>query len=104
MLVALDLDRTLIYSRTSMGPVADDLGLRIVEWYDGAPLSHVTDRGWMLLGELMELALDEFLTRLEAFVVAAIERLDRVVGEHEGRDLPVEIAVGAVGHSANAEC
>ncbi|GAA4804882.1 HAD family hydrolase [Nocardioides caeni] len=56
MLVALDLDRTLIYSRTSMGPVPDDLGLRIVEWYDGAPLSHVTDRAWALLGELMTVA------------------------------------------------
>lgn len=57
MLVALDLDRTLIYSRTSMGAVPDDLGLRIVEWYDGAPLSHVTEHAWAELGALMDAAL-----------------------------------------------
>ncbi|WP_028654200.1 hypothetical protein [Nocardioides sp. J54] len=50
-LVALDLDRTLIYSAASAGPDAP-ADARVVEVYGGAPLSRMTQRAWALLGEL----------------------------------------------------
>ncbi|KRB75785.1 hypothetical protein ASE01_12020 [Nocardioides sp. Root190] len=53
-LVAVDLDRTLIFSPAALGPLADDATLRVVEMYDGAPLSRMTDRSWQLLTELMD--------------------------------------------------
>lgn len=52
-LVAFDLDRTLIYSAGSAGPdVPADA--RVVEVYDGVPLSRMTQRSWSLLGDLMQ--------------------------------------------------
>ncbi len=43
-LVATDLDRTLIYSRAAMtGDQFDTQALLCVEYYEGAPLSYVTD-------------------------------------------------------------
>ncbi|WP_207010657.1 HAD family hydrolase [Nocardioides aromaticivorans] len=53
-LVAFDLDRTLIYSAGSAGPDAP-ADARVVEVYDGAPLSRMTQRSWSLLGDLMRL-------------------------------------------------
>ncbi|MGO4203578.1 HAD family hydrolase [Rhodococcus sp. TAF43] len=51
VLVATDLDRTMIYSRAAMGPdpTATDSDMRCVEHYDGAPLSFVTETGATLL-------------------------------------------------------
>ncbi|CAM3067548.1 HAD family hydrolase [Prescottella defluvii] len=51
VLVATDLDRTMIYSRAAMGldPTATESDLRCVEHYDGAPLSFVTETGAALL-------------------------------------------------------
>ncbi|GAB2726757.1 hypothetical protein GCM10010442_55460 [Kitasatospora kifunensis] len=56
MLVASDLDRTLIYSRRSAElPPGSPVRLRLVERdADGAPLSHLTDRAAQLLAELAE--------------------------------------------------
>ncbi|MFW3172021.1 HAD family hydrolase [Geodermatophilus sp. CPCC 206100] len=54
---AVDLDRTLIYSASSAGDPAGLPPLRVVEHYEGAPLSRVTDPAWALLGELMARAL-----------------------------------------------
>ncbi|HWJ08790.1 MAG TPA: HAD family hydrolase [Nocardioides sp.] len=54
-LVALDLDRTLIYSAGSAGPDAP-ADARVVEMYDGAPLSRMTQRSWALLGDLIDRA------------------------------------------------
>lgn len=51
-LVALDLDRTIIFSDGSAGPDAP-ADARVVEMYDGAPLSRMTQRAWALLGDLM---------------------------------------------------
>ncbi|MGK5112515.1 hypothetical protein [Geodermatophilus sp. CPCC 205506] len=56
-LVAVDLDRTLIYSAGSAGDPAGLPPLRVVEHYDGAPLSRVTHSAWALLGQLMDRAL-----------------------------------------------
>ena len=53
-LVAVDLDRTLIYSPAAVGE-SEVSALRVVEMYDGAPLSRMTDRAWGLLTELMDL-------------------------------------------------
>lgn len=55
-LVAVDLDRTLIFSPAAIGGAVDAATLRVVEMYDGAPLSRMTDRSWRLLTELMERA------------------------------------------------
>lgn len=56
VLVACDLDRTLIYSRAAMalpeGPGHEEPRLVCVEHYDGAPLSYVTERAEGLLVEL----------------------------------------------------
>jgi hypothetical protein len=52
-LVAVDLDRTLIYSATAAGDPATLPPLRVVEYYDGAPLSRVTGTAWELLARLM---------------------------------------------------
>ncbi|HWU22032.1 MAG TPA: HAD hydrolase family protein [Nocardioides sp.] len=52
-LVALDLDRTLIYSRAAGGGLP---GARLVETYDGAPASWMTDNAWHRLAELMDRA------------------------------------------------
>ncbi|NEK58812.1 sucrose-6-phosphate hydrolase [Geodermatophilus sabuli] len=52
-LAAVDLDRTLIYSASAAGDPATLPSLRVVEVYDGAPLSRVTDGAWALLAELM---------------------------------------------------
>jgi hypothetical protein len=56
-LAALDLDRTLIYSASSAGAPRLLPPLRVVEHYDGAPLSRMTDRSWVRLEELMQRAL-----------------------------------------------
>lgn len=53
-LVAVDLDRTLIFSPAALGVLVDDPTLRVVEMYDGAPLSRMTDRSWQLLTTLMD--------------------------------------------------
>jgi hypothetical protein len=50
---AVDLDRTLIYSASAAGDPATLPSLRVVEHYEGAPLSRVTDTAWELLGRLM---------------------------------------------------
>lgn len=57
VLVACDLDRTLIYSLhaavdgATSGGLPDDL--RVVEHYQDASLSHMTARAWQLLDEIM---------------------------------------------------
>jgi hypothetical protein len=51
--VAVDLDRTLIYSASAAGDPETLPSLRVVEHYEGAPLSRVTDAAWELLGRLM---------------------------------------------------
>jgi hypothetical protein len=55
-MAALDLDRTLIYSASAAGAPASLPPLRVVECYDGAPLSRMTHRSWALLAELMQRA------------------------------------------------
>ncbi|HWU20523.1 MAG TPA: HAD family hydrolase [Nocardioides sp.] len=52
-LVALDLDRTLIYSAAGGGGLP---GARLVETYDGAPASWMTENAWHRLAELMDRA------------------------------------------------
>ncbi len=55
VLVASDLDRTLIYSAAALGLTAPDRPaprLLCVEVYDGKPLSYVTEAAAALLGEL----------------------------------------------------
>jgi hypothetical protein len=54
---AVDLDRTLIYSASSAGEPSGLPSLRVVEHYEGAPLSRVTEAAWELLGTLMVRAL-----------------------------------------------
>lgn len=50
MLIACDLDRTLIYSRLAAGAAtASDHDLICVEYYDGAPLSFMTRGGAAML-------------------------------------------------------
>ncbi|MGY1711991.1 HAD family hydrolase [Geodermatophilus sp. SYSU D00758] len=56
-LAAVDLDRTLIYSASAAGDPATLPPLRVVEHYEGAPLSRVTERAWELLADLMDRAL-----------------------------------------------
>ena len=53
---AFDLDRTLIYSIASAGDPALLPPLRIVEHYQGEPLSRMTKTSWTLLGDLMQAA------------------------------------------------
>jgi hypothetical protein len=53
---AFDLDRTLIYSIASQGDPAKLPPLRVVEHYDGEPLSRMTQTSWTRLGELMDAA------------------------------------------------
>lgn len=55
-LAAVDLDRTLIYSRSSQGDVDTLPPLRVVEIYDGAPLSRMTEKAWGLTADLMDIA------------------------------------------------
>ena len=55
-MAALDLDRTLIYSASAAGLPASLPPLRVVECYDGAPLSRMTCRSWTRLAELMQRA------------------------------------------------
>lgn len=70
-LVAVDLDRTLIYSLAAVG-ASEVSALRVVEMYDGAPLSRMTDRAWGLLTELMDLA------ELVPVTTRSIEQYQRV--------------------------
>lgn len=70
-LVAVDLDRTLIYSPAAVGE-SEVSALRVVEMYDGAPLSRMTDRAWGLLTELMD------LTELVPVTTRSIEQYQRV--------------------------
>ena len=54
-LVATDLDRTLIYSRAAMtGDQFDTQDLLCVEYYEGAPLSYVTDTAAQQLRSLVD--------------------------------------------------
>ncbi len=55
-IVALDLDRTLIYSATAAGDARDLPPLRVVEYLEGVPLSRMTEGAWALLGGLMKQA------------------------------------------------
>ncbi len=52
VLVASDLDRTLIYSRAARELGADDQPARCVEVYDGQPASFMTEAAARQLGEL----------------------------------------------------
>lgn len=58
VLIATDLDRTMIYSRSAMGlgDGVDEAELRCVEHYDGAPLSFVTATAAQLLRDLTRVA------------------------------------------------
>ena len=52
-LIASDLDRTLIYSRAAMTPTQlDRTDLLCVEYFDGAPLSYLSDAAAHRLREL----------------------------------------------------
>ncbi len=57
-LVAVDLDRTLIYSAAALGLAADAAPppLMVAEIYEGRPISFVTTRALALLGHLREVA------------------------------------------------
>ena len=52
-LVAVDLDRTMIYSEGALGVPLDD-GFECVEVYEGKPLSYMSTRSVSLLHELSE--------------------------------------------------
>jgi hypothetical protein len=53
---AVDLDRTLIYSSAAAGDPASLPALRVVEIYDEAPLSRMTEKAWALTADLMDSA------------------------------------------------
>lgn len=51
-LIVTDLDRTMIFSRNAIGAGVPDADLQCVEYYQGAPLSYMTQAGAAALGEL----------------------------------------------------
>lgn len=53
---AFDLDRTLIYSINSQGDPAVLPAMRVVEHYEGEPLSRMTQTAWERLTDLMDAA------------------------------------------------
>lgn len=55
-ITAFDLDRTLIYSASSQGDAATLPPLRVVEHFEGEPLSRMTKKAWTMLDGLMDLA------------------------------------------------
>ncbi len=67
MIFASDLDRTLIYSKRSMGTVDSDSALRLIETKNGQEISYMTEKAISLLEEIN--ALHTFIpvtTRTEA--------------------------------------